>query len=444
MIVAALIILAIIVGISTTAAFWVNWWWFGSVGYQSVLTTRYLAGALAFVAGGAVATAFFVVNWQLALRRSQLLADRSSPRGNPAAGTGRFVRGLLWLLSAALFVLVGVGAAGDWQTWLLWLRGGSFGRADPIFGRDVGFYVFTLPALTTLQQAAIPLVLATGAIVIVVYALRLGLSRSDLRRPPLPVRTHVLALAGVLLLVFGAAYLLDNFRLLYSTRGVVFGASFTDVTIDRWANYTQAAISVVAAVLLLLNARVRRLRWLVLAFAAWAVVAVVGEIVPAAVQQTVVEPSELARERPYIENNIELTQLAFGLDGVETAELSGQGEPPPSALSPTSPTFDNIRLWDYRVIQSTYQVLYSFRPYYQFQDVDVDRYLLDGRLRQVLLSARELDPDGLPTQAQTWVNRHLAYTHGYRRRRQPDQRGGRAGAPDHAGQLDPARGDRRA
>ncbi len=169
-----------------------------------------------------------------------------------------------------------------------------------------------------------------------------------------------------------------------------------------------------AAALLLLTAFVQRLRFLLIAFAAWGAAAILlGIVVPAAVQQTVVEPSELRRETPFIENNIELTRAAFALDDVETRSLSGQGEPPPEVLAPETPTFANIRLWDYRVVRRIYQQLRSFVPYFRFYDVDVDRYQLDGELRQVVIAARELDVDGLTETAQTWVNRHLAYTHGY-------------------------------
>ncbi|MDP9364943.1 MAG: UPF0182 family protein, partial [Chloroflexota bacterium] len=407
MIVATAVILGLFLALFATAGFWVNWLWFGSVGYRSVLVTRYVAQATAFVAGGLLAAGFFAANWLLALRRGWY-GTRPGPAVRPA-------RLALWGLTAAVFLLAGSAAADRWQTWLVALRGGAFGVDDPVFGRDAGFYVLTVPALASLHSGAITLVLATALVVAAVYALSIGLARFDWRRPPLAARTHVLALGGVLLLLLGMGYLLANYGLLSSQQGFVYGGGYTAVNVDRWANYALALISVAAAALLLLNAFVQNLRWLLITFGAWAVATIVlGVVAPAAVQQTIVEPNELSRERPYIENNIAQTRAAFALEGAETRELSGQGEPPASELTPASPAFDNIRLWDYRVVQQAFRSQRSFAPYYVFPDVDVDRYQTENGVRQVLVSARELDVDGLEEQVRgSWTNRHLVYTHGY-------------------------------
>lgn len=413
MIVTALIIAVLIVALFTTANFWINWWWFGSVGYRSVLATRYLASAIAFLLGGTAAAAFLWANWSYALRDPT--AASSNQYGGQRPSTLRRVGAVpLWMATGLVFFVAAVAAADRWQLWLLFLQGGDFGLQDPIFGRDAGFYVFSVPALVALQRGAITLLLTTIAVVGAVYVLRLGLRGINLRQVPQHVRTHLLALAGGLLLLIGFGYILANYRLLSSSNGVVYGLGYTDANVVRWTNYALAAVSIATAGLLLVNAVVRRIRWLLIALGAWAVIAVVlGVLVPPIVQQTIVEPNELSRERPYIANNIAMTRAAFDLGETEIRDLSGAGEPAPAELSPESPTFDNIRLWDYRVIRQTFQQLRSFVPYYVFPDVDVDRYQLDGRVQQVLISARELDPDGLPQSAQTWVNRHLVYTHGY-------------------------------
>jgi uncharacterized membrane protein (UPF0182 family) len=145
----------------------------------------------------------------------------------------------------------------------------------------------------------------------------------------------------------------------------------------------------------------------------WIVAVGIGAVVPRIVQQTIVEPNELQRETPYIANNIRLTRAGFGLEATELRSLSGQGEPPASALQADSPVLRNVRLWDYRIARETYQQLRSFVPYYVFNDLDVDRYPRADELQQVLVSARELDTGGLPENAQTWTNQHLTYTHGY-------------------------------
>ncbi len=416
MMIAAMVIAALLLLVYTTAAFWVNWWWFGSIGYRSVLTTRYAARAIAFLLGGGVAAAFFWANLAYALRWRH--GGSATPTGMSRFVSGRGERFLRWPLLAAavaVFLVAGSAASARWSTWLMAVQGGDFGVADPVFGRDVGFYVFTLPALTSLRNGALSLAIVTVLGTAFVYALRLGLQRADIRRLPSRVRAHLLALGSLLLLLVSVGFLLANYELLYSTRGAVFGAGYTDVNVTRWANYALALASAVVAALLIANAFRTRLRLLAGAVIAWGVLAVLlGGIAPAAVQQTVVEPSELSRERPYIADNIAMTRAAFGLDGIASRELSGQGVPDAGTLAAQSATFANVRLWDYRIIRATFQQLRALAGYYVFNDVDVDRYTIDGQLRQVVVAAREFDLAGLPAAAQrSWVNRHLVYTHGY-------------------------------
>jgi uncharacterized protein len=174
-----------------------------------------------------------------------------------------------------------------------------------------------------------------------------------------------------------------------------------------------AIISVIAAVILVVSRRMERLRWLGIIAITWLAAVGLGAVVPRIVQQAIVEPNELQRETPYIANNIAFTREGFGLDGVESRSISGQGEPPASALQADSPVLRNVRLWDYRIARQTFQQLRSFVPYYVFNDVDVDRYPEEDEVQQVLVSARELETEGLPANAQTWTNQHLSYTHGY-------------------------------
>ena len=412
MLVAAAIIAVAIALVFLTAAFWVNWWWFGSIGQRPVLVTRYVTQALSFLIGGSIAAIFSLLNLRLASRA--LIRSAADPVSQMARQLGGLGRILWWTGGALVFVLFGRSAAAQWDTWLLLRYGGSFGVTDPSLGRDAGFYVFDLPAIHAILSGAERLALLTLASCAVVYAVRLNVRLSAWRRPPAPVVTHLAALGGGLLLLIAASFWLANYDLAYSTRGFLSGPGFTDMHVVRAGNVVLALLTAVIALLLLLNTRVARRRWLLIAVAAWGVIALlVGVALPAIVQQSVVEPSELRRERPYIERNLAMTRTAFGLDDVTVRDVAGSGEPPAAALATTSDTFDNARLWDYRVIQDTYQQLRSFVPYYRFHDVDVDRYQVDGRLRQVVISARELDQDGLPENAQTWVNRHLAYTHGY-------------------------------
>ncbi|MGI8477224.1 MAG: UPF0182 family membrane protein, partial [Thermomicrobiales bacterium] len=411
MIVTAVIILAVIIVIFTTAAFWVNWWWFGSMGYRSVLTTRYLSEAIAFVAAAALAGGVFAVNVVLALRRSR----REQQPNRVVRATDRVLVLLAVVGSTVVALGYGLAAASRWETWLLWINGGSFGFEDPVFHRDVGFYVFTLPPVQMILSAATLLVPLTAAAVAAVYGIRLGVNFGEFRAIPSIMRVHMFSLAGVFMLVVALRHVVDNYLLVYSSRGVVFGASYTDVHAVRLANWLLAAAALVIGIFLLVNAFVRRVRLLVGALAAWGVLfLVLGVLAPTAVQQTVVAPSELKRERTYINNNLAMTRSAFALDAVTGRDLNGMEPVGAASLASAPQTIGNVRLWDYRVIRSTYQQLQSFVPYYVFENVDVDRYRnANGEIQQVVLSAREIDQSGLPVNAQTWTNERLVYTHGY-------------------------------
>jgi uncharacterized membrane protein (UPF0182 family) len=407
MIVTALVIAALFAFIYLTSTFWVQWWWFQSVGYQSALLTRYVSAGLAFVIAAVLVGGFFAANWQIALRR-----QAATGRGARLASS-RILRWLLWLLTIGIGLFAGWYAAQQWAMWRLAFAGNSFGVADPIFGVDASFYVFLLPAIELAHQMAIATVIVSIAAVALIYLGLRGLDRLDQMGASPQARRHLLILGAVLLLLIGFGYVLANFNLQYSTTGFAYGPSFTDVVVRRPLNFFLALVSVAAALVLLVSRRTEQLRWLAAIAIVWAAAVGIGAVVPRIVQQTIVEPNELQRETPYIANNIALTRAGFGLDTVESRTLSGQGEPPPSALRADSPILRNVRLWDYRIARQTYQQLESFVPYYEFNDVDVDRYPEDDALQQVLVSARELDIGGLPANAQTWTNLHLTYTHGY-------------------------------
>ncbi|HKG25685.1 MAG TPA: UPF0182 family protein, partial [Thermomicrobiales bacterium] len=410
MLITAGVIAAIAIVLFGTSAFWVNWWWFGSMGHQDVLITRYTAQALSFVLGAALTVAFFGGNMLLALRRSRQV----QPSGRMIALANRTLQAAGIAATGILALIFGLAAAARWETWLLWLHGGDFGIRDPVFHRDVGFFVFALPALHVIEKGAFALLAATIVAVAVVYVVRLGLNVRRIRGVPRQARVHLLSLGGAILVVVAFRNLLANYDLVYSERGIAFGAGYTDVHAQRLANWALVVLSLAIAGLLLVNAYVQRIRPLIGAVILWAVASVVlGFIVPLTVQQIFVDPSELQRERPYIANNIAMTRAAFALSDIPGRELSGQAPVSAAEVAQYPETVENVRLWDYRIIRTTYQQLQSFVPYYVFRDVDVDRYVPDGRIQQVVISARELDPGGLQPTAQTWTNRHLVYTHGY-------------------------------
>ncbi|CAN5291812.1 UPF0182 family protein [soil metagenome] len=411
MLIATLVIVGLFVVATVTAPFWINWIWFGDMGYRGVLVQRYVAQIVSFLVVGALSAAIFYVNVSMALRNTR---EESGSVGTISAWSRRLLRGLIVGTTMIVFTVCGFAGARHWEDNLLAVRGPSFGVDDPTFGRDVGFYIFALPVMDGVQDGLLRLVAVTAVAAAVIYFVRLGVRFRSLEDVPWTALRHVSGLAAALLLITALGYWLRNFDLVFSQRGVVFGPGFTDVNIVRPLNYLMALASAAAGILILTGTVLRSPKYLVGVLGGWlALAAVVSPLLPPLVQRAVVNPNEFRREEQYIERNIEMTREAFGLGGVDVQELTGQDEIDVDALSVDEPPLRNVRIWDYRVVQPIYEQLQTFVPYYEFGDIDVDRYEIDGVPTQVMLSARELDVAGLPENAQTWTNRHLAYTHGY-------------------------------
>jgi len=394
-----------------TAGFWANLWWFASLGFRGVLITRYVATILSFLGGFVIAALFIGINLFVALR--------SGGGFGLTVGDVRLGRRLsLLALVVATIILSGLFAlsvASEWELFLRFLNRTPFGVSDPQFHQDVSFYVFTLPVLAFWRSWAMSLIILTAIAVAAVYAAKLGVDLAEGRfHLPPHTRAH-LSLLGVFFLIgMALGYWLDTRELVYSTRGVVEGASFTDVNAQIPANYILLGISLVAAVLLGINAFRRQIPLLVGTLGVWAVAAVlIGSGYPAAVQSVSVRPNELSKERPYIDRNIAMTRQAYNINQVTTQQLPGVGDPTQAGLDANKASVANIRLWDTSVLLKSYAQLQQIRQYYTFKDVDTDRYQVNAQYRQLMLSARELDPAQLASQSQTWQNQHLIYTHGY-------------------------------
>ncbi|HEV2128477.1 MAG TPA: UPF0182 family protein [Thermomicrobiales bacterium] len=412
MLVATLVIVGGLVLVFTTASFWINWLWFDSMAYRSVLLRRYAAVALSFLVIGGLAALVFYVNVSLALRNTR--GEETGTAGAISRWSRRILRALIVGASLVILIIAGTVAAQNWEQIMLAVSGRSFGIDDPTFNRDVGFYMFTLPALSGLQSGLVWLVGITTIAVAVIYAVRLGVRFRSWGDVPWAALRHLSGLIAAILLLLAFGYWLRNFDLVFSQRGVVIGPGYTDVNIVRPLNWLMALSSAAAAILILSGRVLRTPKYLIAVLGGWFLLAVlVTPTLPELVQRTIVNPNEFQREQEYIERNLEMTRAAFGLGDVEVQELTGQESIDPSSLSLDEPPLRNVRIWDYRVVQPIYEQLQSFVPYYTFDDIDVDRYEIVGVPTQVLVGTRELNVDGLPENAQTWTNRHLAYTHGY-------------------------------
>jgi uncharacterized protein len=395
-----------------------DWLWFQEVGYTQVFTTILALRGWLVLGLGLAVWIFLFANLWLAARTAppDVLWELEDQLGLPGrASIEPLVRRLLVPVTAVIAFISGARGSASWDTLVEFLNAFPFGRVDPIFGRDLGFYFFQLPFWRLLYGWAIALAAGTLVLTAAVYVLQRSLVLTA-RGPRLAAaaRTHLLALGALVLVVRAAGFWLDRFDLLYSPRGVVFGATYTDV------NAALPVLNVLTVLALLCAAaclvQMSRPGWLfpVAGLVVLVVVWVGGlGLYPSALQRLRVKPNELAFERPYIEHNIRMTRHAFGLDSVQEKDFPVEENLNAAALDRNILTIKNIRLWDHRPLLTTYGQLQEIRTYYKFLDVDNDRYTLNGEYRQVMLSPRELSYRHLPGQEQNWINEHLTYTHGY-------------------------------
>ena len=417
--IAVAIVLAILLGSNFAAYFYTDVLWFGEVGIQSVLWTTLRTQFAVGILGGLLVAAFLWLNLWIASRSAPTYSLAGLGTNDPVEQYREMLTPYLrWIrlgVAAVIGFFTGLVISTSWETVLLWMNRESFGVADPQFGKDVSFYTFELPLYDLVLDhlwSAIITTLFLSAIAYYLYgAIR---PQRGLKMMGAGALAHISVLMGLLALVKAARYYLGTFHLNFSPRGVVDGASYTDVHAQLPALYLLAIISILSALLFLVNIRFRTLLLPLAAVGIWIAVAfLAGAVWPGWVQRFNVEPQEQQREAPYIERNLEATRAGFGLDDVTTETFAASGDLAADELEANQNILENVRVWDPGVLQQAYQQLQAIRTYYKFPDVDIDRYEVDGRTRQVLLSARELSLEDLPETSRNWANLHLQYTHGY-------------------------------
>ena len=416
------IVFVVIIGFSVAraiATFFTNYLWFDSVNLNSVWIKILLTKGALVGATSLLAFIFIFTNLRLAVRATPVMDifesfESQDPLSRFRAWTNeRFLRYRLWG-SIGLSLFLGAGASQLWEQVLLFLNQQSFGVTDPVFQADVSRYVFGLPLYRLFVSWGFQLVIFTSLIIVLFFVATGALQLRQGRLPEVSsgAKAHLSVLLAFIAILKAFAYRLDSMELLYSPRGKVFGASYTDVIAHLPALNLLILISLFGAVLLLVN--IKRRGWLLpaTAISLWlAVSIIVGGLVPAAIQRFRVVPDELNKELPYVENHIDYTRLAYGLDSIEEKSFAASPELSQDDISNNKQTVDNIRLWDPTVLAETYSQLQEIRAYYALQEVDVDRYRINGELTQVMVAARELDQTNLP--AVGWVNERLQYTHGF-------------------------------
>ena len=401
------------------ATFFTNYLWFDSVDLNSVWLKILITKSALVAATSLLAFAFIFINLRLAVRATPVMDifesfDSQDPLSRFREFVNeRFLKYRLWG-AIGLSLFLGAGASQLWEQVLLFLNQKSFGVTDPIFQNDISSYVFGLPLYRLFVSWGFQLVIFTSVIIVLFFIATGALQLRPGRLPEVSsgAKAHLSVLLAFVAVLKAFAYRLDSMELLYSPRGKVFGASYTDAVAHLPALNLLILISLFGAVLLLVN--IKRRGWLLpaTAISLWlAVSIIVGGVVPAAIQRFRVLPDELNKELPYVESHINYTRLAYGLDSIEEKSFEASPDLTEDDISDNSQTVDNIRLWDPTVLAETYSQLQEIRAYYALDEVDVDRYKINGELTQVMVSARELDQTNLP--AVGWVNERLQYSHGY-------------------------------
>ena len=385
--------------------------WYDSLGFRSIFLKITVTRIVLFLIGAIGVAA--IVGTSLRFAHAYTAGAINLPI--PTEVSSVLPRVILWgsvIAVAVLGVIFGSVLASRWELFLRFTNSVPFGQVDPVYGQDLGFYIFSMPLYSFLQGWTLGLgivtLLATIAVHFINYSLR-GASY-ELTGARL---IHLSIIGAAIMLTIAVGHWLDRWALVLSDDGASFGAFYTDLNARRPALLIMTVVAVAASVLMLVNTYLRGMRVVVGAVVLWIVLGLVlGTGWPALTQQFFVTPNEFARESQYISRNIEFTRDAFALDRIEEAFYPAETQISPQIINDNLLTINNIRLWDYRPLSAVYRQIQLIRTYYEFKDADVDRYMIDGKYRQVLLSAREVAPEKLPAESQTWVNRMLFYTHG--------------------------------
>ena len=422
-VIAAVIIIALAF---SGARLYTDWLWFQSLGYQRIFMTIAISDIGLRVAVGLAFFLFLFIN--LLLTRGPLLKAAQKAAvvkendmltiQNPLLSqfiTPRLLLLLFAALSLFMAFLFNFTVSKDWVILQKFLHPTSFGIIDPVFKLDVGFYVFKLPFYLFLYKVASLAILITAFWVAMVYLL-VNIAQGNPGRllQSISARYHFSFLAAVFFIFKAVGYQLEQYTLLFTHHGAVWGPGYTGTHATLLAYKVLAVIAILCALAILINLFLRRFRLIVYSIGVLLVASVLlGGVYPYLVQKFVVTPNEAVIERPYLERNIQFTRMAYNLDKIEKTSfpagriLSGED------IRANQDTISNIRLWDWEPLKQTYSQLQEIRLYYEFPDIDVDRYTINDKYRQVMLAPRELNQERLPVQAKTWVNQRLAYTHGY-------------------------------
>ena len=408
----AIALVAILFVIASFArSIYTDFLWYGELGFRGiyikVLTTR-----IALFAVGFIGTAILLAISLLTINR-----NTSGPGGLPIPEDLAKIAGrLLTIIAIAATLIIGIvmGSffASKWELFLRFTNAANFGVTDPLYGKDLSFYIFELPTYSFIQgwllAVAIVVGIASAVLAFANFTLR-GVSFTLTST----IRNQLIIIGSIIVLIVSIGFWIDRLELVHSDGGVVYGATYSDVYAKKIALLVLSILGVIVAAAMIIGAFLKNIKisiaplglWIILIFA-------LGSAWPSIVQQFSVNPQEFVKEQKYIEDNIEYTRIGFGLNSIDEAFYETEGSVTSDLINANLKSVENIRLWDYRPLTNVYKQIQLIRPYYDFKDADVDRYMINGEYRQVLLAAREVAPEKLAEESQTWVNRKLFYTHG--------------------------------
>jgi uncharacterized membrane protein (UPF0182 family) len=401
------------------ASVYTTWLWFSQLGFQKVFATTLTTKLWLGLVTGVISVVVLLVNLRIAQR---FCPELPVPEGYfeiegeriPAPSFARIVARLAIPVSLFLGFLFAVSGWNSWESYLRFRHQTAFGQIDPIFQRDISFYVFTLPLLESIVDWLFTLLIATLVGTALVYGTRaievLGKRQLKFTLGKGP-RNHLLILLALVCFVVACESYLKLPNLLFSNEGPVSGATYTDLHLRMPFIRLEIVTAIIAGLLALANCLRNKVRLVWIGVALHVVVLLLGAVIPSIFQRLSVAPNELVKETPYIEHNIAATRQAFALDRIEERELSGDLALTAEDIQQNRRTISNIRLWDQKPLLDTFAQIQEIRTYYEFQSVDNDRYTINGLPQQVMLSARELSAASLPNR--NWINERLTFTHGY-------------------------------
>lgn len=420
-------IIALLIIITSGSEIYTDWLWFKNLDFSQTFLTMFFTNFYLRLAIGFAFTIFLFMN--LYFTKKPLLEYLNVKNDDNIesifnGNDNSFFKWLdkrklnyLFLLGSIILGFMFSSISQDlWKIVLKYLNQSPFNSTDPIFSKDLSFYIFSLPFYNFLREMGMVLVVLSLIVIGIIYTIASGISSFNEMKFKLSKRAknHITLLVILFLFLKAWGYRLSMYNILYSARGVVFGAGYTDVNANLIGLKILFYIAITIGLILLISLFKNNYKILIWGLGIWIFTSFIfGNIYPGFVQRYQVDPNEITKESKFINYNIEMTLKAYGLDRINKKIFNVKDELDPTVIANNQETINNIRLWDPRPLRSTYSQLQGLRPYYVFPGVDIDRYYINGEYRQVMLAARELDKGKLDRQAKTWINEKLKYTHGY-------------------------------